>query len=174
MLSRKMQDALNEQINAEIYSAYLYYAIRAYFGNLGLTGSAHWMSLQATEELSHAHKMVNYVGERGGRVFLKQIAEPPAEWESPLAAFEAVHEHETKVTGLINKLVDLAHAESDHATNNFLQWFVAEQVEEEASAEGVVQQLKLAGEASGGLFMVDRELAQRQLVLPPELIGEGK
>jgi len=174
MLTDKMQDALNEQINAEIYSAYLYYAMEAYFQSQGLSGCAHWMQWQAIEEMSHGHKFVSFVNERGGRVKLAPIAGPPTEWDSPLAAFEAAYQHEVKVSALINKLVDLAQAERDHATHNFLQWFVGEQVEEEASAGGVVQKLKLAASSPGGLFMVDRELGQRPISLPPELTGGGK
>lgn len=174
MLSHKIQDALNEQINAELYSAYLYYAMEAYFASQGLSGCAHWMKLQALEELGHAHRMVNCINERGGRVNLKPIEGPPAEWDSPLSTFKAVSAHERKVTGLINKLVDLAIQESDHATNNFLQWFVAEQVEEEASADEIVQKMGRAESAPGGLFMLDGELGQRPFTLPPEFAGGEK
>ena len=173
MLSEKMQDALNEQINAELYSAYLYYAMEAYFQAQSLSGCAHWMKLQVLEEISHADKMVNFVNERGGRVFLKSIEGPALEWESPLAVFEAVSAHEAKVTSLIHKLVDLAMAERDHATSNFLQWFVAEQVEEEASADDIVQKMKFVESTQGGLFMLDRELGERAFTLPPEFGGGG-
>lgn len=173
MLGQKMQDALNEQINAELFSAYLYYAMQAYFESLSLKGCAHWMQLQTLEEMSHANKMADYINERGGRVELKPIEGPQREWSSPLAVFEATYEHETKVTGLINKLVDLAVSESDHATNNFLQWFVAEQVEEEASADEIVQKMKLAGSSEGGLFLLDQELAKRPFTLPPGFGGAG-
>jgi len=173
MLGRKMQDALNEQINAELYSAYLYYAMQAYFESLSLKGCAHWMNLQTLEEMTHANKMANYINERGGRVELKAIEGPQTEWKSPLAVFEATYEHETKVTGMINALVDLALKESDHATNNFLQWFVAEQVEEEASADEVVQKMKLAGSSEGGLFHLDQELGRRAFVIPPGFAGQG-
>ena len=174
MIERKIEQALNDQINAELYSAYLYYAMVAYCESVGLSGCAHWMKLQALEEVGHAEKFAAFINERGGRVRLKAIDVPPSEWESPIAVFEAVREHEAKVTSLIHKLVDLAVRESDHATNNFLQWFVGEQVEEEASAGEIVQKLKLAGSAPGGLFQVDQLLGQRPLVLPTTLSGEGK
>lgn len=125
------------------------------------------MRVQTQEELIHVMKFYNFLIERGGKVILSSIEGPPTEWASPLAAFEHAHQHEQKVTGLINGPVNLAIAEKDHATNNFLQWFVSEQVEEEASADEVVQKLKLIGDAHGGLFMLDRELAQRLLQLQP-------
>ncbi len=167
MLSDKVQDSLNKQLNAELYSSYLYLSMSAYFHSINLRGSANWMRVQAQEELLHATKFYDFVNERDGRVVLRPVEGPPSEWASPLAAFEDVYRHEQKVTGLINGLVDLSIAERDHATNNFLQWFVAEQVEEESSANDVVQQLKLLGEDRNGLFMLDRELAQRVFTPPP-------
>jgi ferritin len=167
MLSEKMQGALNAQINAELYSSYLYLAMAAHFNEVSLGGFARWMEAQALEELSHAMKIYGYVNERGGRVSLATIEAPPARWDSPLHVFEEVYKHEQKVTGLINDLVDLAIAERDHATNNFLQWFVKEQVEEEASADEILQKIKLMENAQGGLFMLDRELGQRVFNLPP-------
>lgn len=171
MLSETMNKALNDQINAELYSAYLYYAMAAHFDDTGLPGAAHWMKNQAVEEMTHAHKMFNYVADRGGRVLLDTIEKPQAEWASPLVAFEAVYTHEVKVTGLINNLVKLAREESDFNTDNFLQWFVAEQVEEEASADDIVQKIKLVDESKGGLFMIDQELGARTITLPPEVTG---
>jgi ferritin len=168
MISDKMQEALNGQLNAELYSSYLYLSMAAYFLDLNLGGFANWMRVQAQEEDMHAMKFYNFINERGGRVLLKPIDGPPTEWNSPLAAFEAVLEHEQKVTGLINDLVELALAEHDHATNIFLQWFVTEQVEEEDSAHDVIQQIKMVGEAEGGLFMLDRELGQRTFTAPAE------
>ncbi|MHC4156065.1 MAG: ferritin, partial [Planctomycetota bacterium] len=153
MIGKKMQNALNEQVNAELYSAYLYLAMEAFFESANLPGFANWMRVQTQEELSHAMKIYDYVGERGGRVTLKQIAGPPTEWDSPLAAFEAVSEHEQKVTGLINELVNLAIQEKDHAANMFLQWFVNEQVEEEKNADEIVQKLKLMADAPGAMYM---------------------
>ena len=161
MLSDKMQDALNGQLNAELYSSYLYLSMNAYFKSINLDGFANWMYYQALEELTHSMKFYDFIIQRGGKVNLQQVDAPPIAWDSPLAVFEATLEHEQKVTGLINDLVELALAEHDHATNIFLQWFVSEQVEEEESVGGVLEQLKLMGEAKGGLFMIDRELANR-------------
>jgi ferritin len=166
MIGNKMEKALNDQINAELYSAYLYLSMVAYFESVNLSGFATWMRVQTQEEIMHAMKMYDYVNERGGRVILKAIDEPPAKWKSPLAAFEAAYKHEQLVTGRINDLVDLAIKEKDHAANTFLQWFVNEQVEEETSADAVVQQLKMAEGAPGALFMIDRELGQRVFTPP--------
>ena len=167
MLNQKVEQAFNEQLNAEAYSAYLYWSMSAYFESMNLKGFASWMRVQALEEMTHTEKFFNFIGERGGRVKLTTIAAPGIEWESPLAAFEAAFEHETIVTGRINELVDLAVAESDHASQVFLQWFVNEQVEEESSADAVIQRLKLAHGAPGALFMVDQELSQRVFTPPP-------
>ena len=161
MLSEKMQDALNGQLNAELYSSYLYLSMNAYFKSINLDGFANWMYYQAQEELTHGMKIYDFINQRGGRVNLLKIDAPQIQWDSPRAVFEATLEHEQKVTGLINELVELALAEHDHATNIFLQWFVSEQVEEEESVGGVLEQLKLMGDAKGGLFMIDRELAKR-------------
>jgi ferritin len=161
MISKKMQNAINSQINAELYSAYMYLSMSAYFASQNLPGFANWMRVQAQEEVGHAMKLYGFVEEYRGRVVLKAIDGPPIEWDSPLAVFQATLKHEQKVTGLINKLVDQAIAENDHATRGFLQWFVDEQVEEEASADAIVQQLKLIKGTPGGLFMLDKELGVR-------------
>ncbi len=171
MISKKMQDALNGQINAELYSAYLYLSMEGYFQSLNLAGFANWMRVQTQEELMHAMKIYDFVNERGGRVILKSIAQPPAEWESALAVFEAVLKHEQKVTGLINDLVNLAVDEKDHATNSFLQWFVNEQVEEEDSAGKVLGQLKLVKDSPQAVFMMDKEMGLR-VFTPPATQGE--
>lgn len=171
MISRKIQDALNGQINSEFYSAYLYLSMVAYFESINLPGFANWMKVQTQEEHIHTMKIYDYVNERNGRVTLKSIAEPPSEWESPLAAFEAAYQHEQKVTGLVNGLINLAIEEKDHAANMFLQWFVNEQVEEENSAETVVQKLKLIADAPGGMYMLDNEMSQR-VFTPPAVEGE--
>ena len=171
MISKKMEKALNEQVNAELYSAYLYLSMEAYFKSLNLNGFANWMMVQTQEEISHAMKIYEFINERGGRIILKAIDGPETEWDSPLVVFKAVYEHEQKVTGLINNLVNLAIEEKDHATNTFLQWFVNEQVEEESSADDMVQQLKMMEKAPGGMFMLDRELAQR-VFTPPVAEGE--
>ncbi len=161
MISKKMQDALNEQIKWELYSGYLYLSMSAHFASMNLAGCANWMRVQAQEELMHAMKFYDFIIERGGKVSLKAVDSPPKKWASPLAAFQATYEHEQQVTGRINDLVSQALGLKDHATHIFLQWFVTEQVEEEASADEVVQQLKLIGKDSSGLFMLDRELGQR-------------
>ena len=162
MLTDKMQTALNGQMNAELYSSYLYLSMNAYFKSVNLDGFANWMYYQAQEELEHAMKFYDFINQRGGRVQLAQIEAPPSDWNSPLAVFEDTLAHEQKVTGLINDLVEVANEERDHASQIFLQWFVSEQVEEEDSVGGVLEQLKLMGEAKGGLFMMDREMAKRR------------
>lgn len=169
MISNKMQEAFNNQINAELYSSYLYLSMAAYFESINLPGFANWMRCQSQEEIVHAMKFYNFVCERGGRVKLAAIDGPPTEWGSPLKAFQDAYAHEQKVTALINKLVDQALKEHDHASSSFLQWFVNEQVEEEASADKVVQQLNLAGDQGSGLFMIDRELGTRTFVMPAVL-----
>ncbi len=156
-----MQESLNYQLNRELYSGYLYLAMAAYFEDQDLPGFGNWMRIQAQEELSHGMRFYDYLVQRGSRVLLSEIETPQKEWDSPLVAFEHVYEHEQMVTGLINDLVDLAIELKDHATNNFLQWFVAEQVEEEESASGILQKVKMAGESGRGLYMLDQELTQR-------------
>jgi len=162
MLSEKMQDALNAQLNAEYYSSYLYLAMAAYFESTNLPGAAHWMEVQVREEMGHAMKFYKHINDRRGRVALKVIEAPPAAWKSPLDAFQAAFAHEQKVTGLIDSLVKLAAAEKDNAAGIFLQWFVTEQVEEEKSVDEIVQMLKTAGDSAQGLIMLDRALAQRE------------
>ena len=168
MVNQKIQDALNAQLNAESFSAHLYMSMSAYFQSVNLKGMAHWMRLQAAEETAHELKFFDYILSRGGKVTLGQIDAPPTEWESPLAVFEAAYEHEQKVSAKINTLVDLSLAESDHASNAFLQWFVTEQVEEEESALEIVDQLRLIGDERGALFMLDRELGQRAPAPPAD------
>lgn len=158
MLNDKMQQALNRQLNRELYSAYLYLAMAAYFDSIKLKGFANWMRVQAQEEVEHGMKFYDYIVESSGRVIMADIEAPPSEWTSPLDAFEFTFKHEQKVTGLINDLVNLSLAENDEATNNFLQWFVKEQVEEEESADAVVQKIKRAG---ADLSMLDQELGKR-------------
>ena len=169
MLSEKVEKAINEQINAELYSSYLYLSMASYFSEIGLPGFTNWLKIQALEELYHAMKFFDYVAERGGKPVMEAIDKPASTWDSPLAAAENILEHERKVTSLINNLVDVAIKENDHATNNFLQWYVAEQVEEESSAEEVVQKLKLIGEQGNGLFMIDREMATRPFKVPADI-----
>ncbi len=171
MLNKKVEEALNNQINAELFSAYLYMSMAAYFDTKNLAGFSNWMHIQVQEELSHVEKFYHYINERGGRVVLDAIDKPQSDWDSVLAVFEATYEHEQKVTSLINGLVDVARAENDNATYNFLQWFVSEQVEEEASADGMVQKLKLIGDFGPGIFMIDQEATQRVFVPPAATEG---
>lgn len=172
MINEKIQEAFNRQINAEIYSSYLYLSMAAYFDSISLPGFANWMRCQSQEELLHAMKFFGFVNERGGRVNLSAIEGPPTEWSSPLKAFEDAYKHEQKVTGMVNSLVNLAIETKDHASNNFLQWFVKEQVEEEASADAVVKKLKLVGDKGNGLFMIDRELGARSFTYPAAGVSE--
>jgi ferritin len=162
MLKQKIQTAINKQINAELWSAYLYLAMSGYFESINLGGFAHWMRAQANEEISHGMKFFSYLVERGGRVALSAIAIPPASWKNPLHAFEETLKHEQKVTGMINDLMNLAITERDHATTSMLKWFVDEQVEEERSADEIKQQLVLIGANTGGLFMLNHELGERK------------
>ena len=166
MLSKKMEKALNGQINAEMYSSYMYLSMSAWFEQQGLAGLAKWMNQQAQEEMFHAMKLFKFVNERGGRVLLDAIAKPPTDWKSATDVIQATLKHEQKVTGLINGLVDLAFDERDHATNIFLQWFVSEQVEEEDNVGAVLDKLKLIGKETSGLFTLDQEMGQRLFTLP--------
>ncbi|MFO8006820.1 MAG: ferritin [Candidatus Brocadiia bacterium] len=166
MVSERLVQELNSQVNAELYSAYLYLAMSAYFDAEGMTGFAGWMRAQAQEETFHAYKFYHYLNERGARVRLPAIEEPPGDWSSPLAAFQNVAEHEAKVTALIDGLMDSAVEENDHATQAFLQWFVAEQVEEEATAQDIVQRLQMIGDSGQDMLMLDRELGAREFSLP--------
>ena len=169
MLNKKMEKAINEQIKWEIYSSYLYLSMSAYFESVSLKGCASWMRIQFMEELTHAKRFYDFVTARGGRVILSEIMAPPSDWDSPLAVFEETLKHEQQVTGRINDLVDLAQKLKDHASNSFLQWFVDEQVEEEESVDEVLQSLKLNENNPGGLFMIDKELAQRAFVAPADV-----
>jgi ferritin len=166
-MNEKIRKALNNQVNAELYSSYLYLSMASHFKRLSFDGFARWMEVQAIEELTHAMKFFNFINERGGKADLTTIEGPPTSWDSPLSTFEAVYNHEVKVSGLIYDLVNLATEEKDHATVNFLQWFVTEQVEEETTADSLVQKLKLIGSEGGGLYLLDRELALRVFTPPP-------
>jgi ferritin len=166
MMSKKLAEVFNKQMDAEFYSAYLYLQMAAYFEGLNLPGFANWMRVQRLEEQVHAMKLFDHLVERDAAIKLLAIDAPPQKWDSPRAVFEAAYQHEVKVTGLINNLVNLAAAEKDHASEAFLQWFVTEQVEEESSTNAVVQKLKLIGKDNSGLFMLDRELATRVFTPP--------
>ena len=164
MITKKMSEALNGQINKEMYSAYLYLSMSAYAETIGLSGFANWFYVQYQEETEHAMRIYHYLQEQGDAVKLKTIEQPPVEFESPMQMFEATLEHEKFITKSINDLVDLAIEEKDHATHIFLQWFVTEQVEEEANDNTIIDKLKLIGDQTNALFMLDKELAQRQFV----------
>lgn len=164
MLKERILNAINEQINAEQYSALLYLSMSAWFQDKGLPGFANWMYVQFQEEMTHANKFFNYVHERGGKVELKAIDQMPTEWGSVVEVVEATLEHEQHVTSLINNLVDIAVEERDHATQSFLQWFVDEQVEEEANVTEILDTLKLINGQGNGIFMLDRELRNRTFV----------
>ncbi len=164
MLKKEVLDSINDQINAEFYSAYLYLSMSAYFQGKGLAGFANWMMIQFQEEQSHAMKFFNYVYERGGKVTLGPIEEVPTDFDSILAVWEKTLAHEQMVTGRINKMMDIAIEASDHATKSFLQWFVDEQVEEEASVTEILDTLRLIDGQGNGIFMLDREMKQRKFV----------
>jgi ferritin len=166
MISKKMQDALNSQLNYEMYSAYIYASMEGYFQSINLKGCANWMRVQIQEEMVHATKFYDYINARQGRVILAKIDAPKTDWKAPIEAFKDAYAHEQKVTARINNLVNLAITSKDHAAQQFLQWFVNEQVEEEESVNDVIQKLKLAGGAAGGLFMIDQELAKRVFTSP--------
>ncbi len=166
MLSTKLQDALNEQINAEFWSAYLYLSMAMQFEADGRAGVANWFRIQFKEELAHVEIFINYVNQRGGRVVLKPIAEVPTQWSSPLEAFKDTLDHEQKVTSLINALYALAEEEHDYATRDRLNWFVSEQVEEEETARQLIDKFTLIGDNGMGLYMLDQELAARVYTAP--------
>ncbi len=170
MLKPKLEKALNDQLNYEVYSAYIYWSMSAHLETIALPGFANWMRIQAQEEMVHATKFYQFIIERNGKVILDTIPKPQNEWPSVLAIFEEALKHEQSVTSRINDLVDLSITEKDHASNAFLQWFVSEQVEEESTAEDVIQQLKLTEEAKGALFLLDKEMATR--VFTPPTQGE--
>jgi ferritin len=161
MLGKKVEDALNAQMNREFYSSYLYLSMSAHFESNNLKGFAHWLRIQADEELAHAMKFYGYMVQRGARPALRQIDAPTSKWKTHTAVFEDAYKHEQKVTKFISELVDLAQAEVDHATEVFLQWFVNEQVEEEMNASEIENKMKLAGDSTGALFVLDSELGKR-------------
>lgn len=161
MLSDKMQQALNQQINEEFCSAFIYLGMSAEADRIGLPGFSNWFKMQYQEELGHADRFFNYILERNGSVDLLPIGNPELSGETPLSLFEKSLEHEKHITACVSRLKDLARSESDHATDVFLEWFVREQVEEESNAQNVIDQLRLVGDNANGLFLIDRELATR-------------
>lgn len=166
MIKKEVLDAMNEQINAESYSAFMYLSMAAYFENMGLPGFANWMKVQYQEEAAHALKFFNYVAGRGGKVVLKAVAQVPVEFDGIVDVFEKTLVHENHVTELINNLMNIAVEASDHASQSFLKWFVDEQVEEESNVEKILATLKLINGQGNGIFMMDRELGQRVFVDP--------
>jgi ferritin len=162
MISKSMEDALNKQVNREFYSAYLYLAMSAYFTTINLKGFAKWMRIQSKEERVHAEKIYDYILSRGGKVELGVIEPPKAKWTSAGKVFEESYGHEQKVTAMIHALVELATKEKDHATFEMLQWFVKEQVEEEANASDILAQIKNVGDVPGHLFYLDHHLGKRE------------
>ncbi len=164
MLKSRIEQELNKQLNAEMYSAYLYLSMSAYLSTINLQGFSNWMKIQFEEEQSHAMKLYDYIIDRGGRVVLEQVDAPRKEWNGIIDIFENVLEHEQKVTAMINNLVDIGMEEKDHATVSILQWFVNEQVEEESGVSDTLDQLKLIEGKGAGLFMLDREAKQRVFV----------
>lgn len=165
-MNPKIEKALNEQINLELYSSYIYMSMASYLKSLNLNGFAHWMQIQVQEELAHALKIYNYVTERDGTVVFEAIAKPPQTWESPTEVFSHSYKHEQTVTSRIHEIVDLAIKEKDHSTNAHMQWYLNEQVEEEARVLEIYKQLKFANNAPQVLLMFDRELAQRVFIDP--------
>jgi ferritin len=166
MINPRLEQAINNQINAELYSAYLYLSMAAYFEDANLPGFANWMRVQFEEEQFHGMRFLNYLVERGGRVKLEAIEKPRFEWNGVLEVFEETLEHEKHVTALINNIADIAEEEKDRATRNLLIWFIDEQVEEEGAAEKIINELKMIGGEGHGMLMLDREFAARTFVPP--------
>ena len=166
MIADKIVTALNDQIQAEAESAYLYFAMSAWFQNNSFDGMAQWMRSQAVEEMGHAQRFMNHILDRGGKVTLLPLGIKKTEWKSALEAFQDALAHEKYITSRINDLVDLSYELKDRASRSFLEWFVNEQVEEEAVASKVVDDLSLIGDNGHGILMIDRELGQRQVTIP--------
>jgi ferritin len=161
MLSKTIAEALNKQMNNEFFNARIYLSMATYFYSINFDGAAHWMEKQAEEETEHAMRLYEYLNEHGERIIIESLPAPPTEWASPLAAYEDAYKHECEITAVFNQLTELAQKEKDYATQIALQWFVTEQVEEEASMDSVVQKFKMAGNSRGALMMIDRKLAER-------------
>lgn len=166
MISEKMNEAFNTQIKHEMYSSNLYLSMVAYFEEIGLKGFANWMRIQVQEETAHAMGLFDYLIERDGRVIVEAINKPESEWKSALDCFEAVYKHEQLVTSLINELADVAEAEKDRAALSFLQWYIKEQVEEEANCSEICSKLRLIGDDKHALLLIDQELGARTYVAP--------
>lgn len=172
MLSKKLEDAINKQINAELWSAYLYLSMSTHFAHEGLPGFANWFSIQFKEEQDHAMRFMNYMVAKGSKVELKPIEKVDTKWSSILAAFEDTLAHEKVVTALINDIVAIAREEHDYATDNMLQWFVKEQVEEEDSAKAIIDGLRLIDGKGYGIYMMDKEMGQRSYTPLPTSVTD--
>ena len=166
MIKKEVLEAINGQINAESYSAFMYLSMAAYFEEMGLSGFAHWMKIQYQEESAHSLKFFNYLTERNGKVMLKAIDQVPVDFDGIVDVFEKTLTHEIHVTELINNLMNVAVTAGDHATQSFLKWFIDEQVEEEANVEKILATLKLINGQGNGIFMMDREMITRVFVDP--------
>ena len=173
MMSKKMAKTINDQINAEYYSAFLYLSMAAQFEDMDLPGFANWMRVQTLEEEGHAMRFFDHMVDRGERVELKAIAAPPTKWKSPLEIFEAAYEHEKKVTAMITNLAKIATTENDFASRQMLDWFIFEQVEEEDNTSTIAAKLRRIGSSSEGLYMLDNELAQRVFTPVPPASAPG-
>jgi ferritin len=169
MISEKMAKALNEQLNFEIYSSYVYVAMSSWLKSKNLNGFAHWMEVQVKEELDHTMRFYTFLHDSGADVEFEEVPKPKKEWQDMIEVFEDTLAHEGMVTQKINDLIDLALAERDHATNARLQWFITEQVEEEANVLSILQQVRLIGDSPNALLMLDRELAQRNYAPPTDM-----
>jgi ferritin len=163
MFSKKMEKALNDQVNAEMYASYLYLSMSAYFTSVNLNGFANWMMAQHHEEIFHAMKIYDFINERDGKVILQKIDAPKTAWKSPTDVFQDALEHEKKVTTMINNLVEMSTNEKDFATHSFLHWFIDEQVEEEASVKEIIDKLEFVGEKGAALYMLDKEHGTRTI-----------
>lgn len=170
MLSKRILEALNEQINAEMWSAYLYLSISLDAENKGNKGMANWFAIQYKEEMDHAQILINYTLSRGGRVELAPIAAVETSWKNPLVMFKDTLNHEKKVTSMITRLYEIAIEEKDYPTQNRLKWFIDEQVEEEENAQNIIEQLEKVGDDGVGLYMIDKELGARQYSVPSPLV----
>lgn len=166
MMSKKLEAILNDQVNYEYYSSYLYLSMAAYFKSSNLNGMANWMTVQTQEEIVHGAGLYNYIIQRGGKVVLEAIAKPQTSWKSPLDAFKTALEHEQSVTARINNIAAAASKENDFALLNFIQWYVGEQVEEEGNVTQIISELEMVGDGKGGLFMIDKDLSTRVFNLP--------
>lgn len=173
MINEKVGKILNEQVNKELYSAYLYLSMSAYFSDMGLLGFANWMRIQAQEEQAHAMLIYDFLNDRGEKVILTAIDAPPNSWKTPIDVMEEVLKHEIYVTSLINNIIFVAEEAKDRATMSYMNWFVDEQVEEEANAKEIIDKLKLIGDDKSALYLLDKDLSTRVFVQPMIKAGAG-